>query len=198
MYNDAWGEVGWTIIDYYLRRKIPFYGVKRALAHRKFAMRLVDGRVVLQGLNDTPEAVNVTGKFGYVSFDGKTDQTRKVSFELKPHSREYVLTEDPGDCDFLTGTYMFYVDSEEIDNIWLRTEDNRKMNYERSEVKVLSSEDDGEDKKITVTAEGYVHGVYVKGDMDCDDNYFDLLPGETKTVTVKKAAGKMLEIGSVR
>ena len=43
-----------------------------------------------------------------------------------------------------------------------------------------------------------VHGVYVKGDMDCDDNYFDLLPGETKTVTVKKAAGKQLEVGSVR
>ncbi|MCL2665788.1 MAG: beta-mannosidase, partial [Defluviitaleaceae bacterium] len=28
MYNDTWGEVGWTIIDYYLRRKISFFGVK--------------------------------------------------------------------------------------------------------------------------------------------------------------------------
>lgn len=93
---------------------------------------------------------------------------------------------------------MLYVDSDEIDNIWLRTEDNRKMKYERSEVKVVSCEDAGEDQKVTVTSSGYVHGVYVKGDMDCDDNYFDLLPGETKTVTVKKAAGKQLEVGSVR
>ncbi len=198
MYNDAWGEVGWTIIDYYLRRKIPFYGVKRALAHRKFTMRLVDGKVVLQGLNGTPEAASVKCRFGYVSFDGKTDMTREVEFDLKPFSREYVLTEEVGEQDLLTGTYMLYVDSDEIDNIWLRTEDNRKMKYERSEVKVVSCEDAGEDQKVTVTSSGYVHGVYVKGDMDCDDNYFDLLPGETKTVTVKKAAGKRLEVGSVR
>lgn len=198
MYNDAWGEVGWTIVDYYLRRKIPFYGVKRALANRKVTMRIVDGQVVLQGLNDTPEAVSVKGRFGYVSFDGKTDLTREISFELEPFSRKYVLKEDLQDYDLSTGTYMMYVDSDEIDNIWLRTEDNRKMKYERSEVKVLSVEDAGEDKVVTVTAEGYVHGVYVKGDLDCDDNYFDLLPGETKTVTVMKAAGKAIEIGSVR
>lgn len=198
MYNDAWGEVGWTIIDYYLRRKIPFYGVKRALAHRKFTMRLVDGKVVLQGLNDTPERVFVKGRFGYVSFDGRTDLTREVSFELKPFSRDYVLTEEAGDYDLLTGTYMLYVEADDIDNIWLRTEDNRKMKYPSSEVKILSSEDDGENRKITVTAEGYVHGVYVKGDMDCDDNYFDLLPGEIKTVIVKNAAGKELKMGRVR
>ncbi|MDO4260743.1 MAG: beta-mannosidase [Eubacteriales bacterium] len=198
MYNDAWGEVGWTIIDYYLRRKIPFYGVKRALAHRKFTMRIVDGKVILQGLNDTPELVCANGRFGYVSFDGKIDMTRSVTFHLKPFSREYVLTEAVGDHDFQTGTYMLYVDSDEIDNIWLRTEDNRRLKYERSDVRIVSCRNDGENKKITVMAKGYVHGVYIKGDMDCDDNYFDLLPGESKTVTVRKAAGKELEVGSVR
>ena len=198
MYNDAWGEVGWTIVDYYLRRKIPFYGVKRALAHRKFTMRLVDGSVVLQGINDTPVPITVNGRFGYVSFDGKTDLTRKVTFELKPFSREYVLKEAPGSYDLLTGTYMLYVDSDEIDNIWLRTEDNRRMKYERSQITVLSSEKEGEDRKITITADGYVHGVYIKGDLDCDDNYFDLLPGEKKTVTVKKAADRNVEVCSVR
>ena len=198
MYNDAWGEVGWTIVDYYLRRKIPFYGVKRALANRKVTMRIVDGQVVLQGLNDTPEAVSIKGRFGYVSFDGKVDHTREISFELEPFSREYVLKEALQGYDLSTGTYMMYVDSDEIDNIWLRTEDHRNMKYERSKVQVLHMEDSGEDKRVTVTADGYVHGVYIKGDMDCDDNYFDLLPGEIKTITVRKAAGKEIEIGSVK
>lgn len=198
MYNDAWGEVGWTIIDYYLRRKIPFYGVKRALANKKVSMRIVDGEVVLHGANDTAETVCVKGKYGYVSFDGKIDLTKEISFELEPFSRKYVLHEELKDYDLHKGTYMMYVDSDEIDNVWLRTEDNGKMQYERSKVKVLSEENKGEDKIITVQSAGYVHGVYIKGDMDCDDNYFDLLPGEVKRVVVKHAAGKVIEIDSVR
>ncbi|MDD5603257.1 MAG: hypothetical protein PHG48_04120, partial [Eubacteriales bacterium] len=39
MYNDCWGETGWTIIDYYLVRKISYYFVKRALAHVKLILR---------------------------------------------------------------------------------------------------------------------------------------------------------------
>ena len=32
MYDDCWGEVGWTIVDYYLRRKPSWYFVRRAFA----------------------------------------------------------------------------------------------------------------------------------------------------------------------
>lgn len=198
MYNDAWGEVGWTIIDYYLRRKIPFYGVKRALAHRKFTLRLVDNEIVLQGINDTSEMISLKGKFGYVSFDGRLDMTKTVTFQLKPFSREYVIVEKIGDYDLKSGTYMLYVDSDEIDNVWLRTEDNKQMKYERNTLEIVSCEDTDNDKRITVTASGYVHGVYVKGNMKCSDNYFDLLPGEVKTIIVKNAAGRHLELGSVR
>jgi len=35
MYNDCWGEVGWTVIDYYLRRKISYWFVRRAFARGK-------------------------------------------------------------------------------------------------------------------------------------------------------------------
>lgn len=38
MYQDTWGEVGWTIIDYYLRRKMAYYGVKRAFAPQKLTL----------------------------------------------------------------------------------------------------------------------------------------------------------------
>jgi hypothetical protein len=39
MYDDAWGENGWTIIDYYLRRKVSYYTVKRCLAPRRLVLR---------------------------------------------------------------------------------------------------------------------------------------------------------------
>ncbi|MDD5603856.1 MAG: glycoside hydrolase family 2 TIM barrel-domain containing protein, partial [Eubacteriales bacterium] len=43
MYNDCWGETGWTIIDYYLVRKISYYYVKRAFSPVKLIMRCQQG-----------------------------------------------------------------------------------------------------------------------------------------------------------
>ena len=39
MYNDCWGETGWTIIDYYLTRKISYYFVKRAFVFGKYKIK---------------------------------------------------------------------------------------------------------------------------------------------------------------
>ncbi len=198
MYNDAWGEVGWTVIDYYLRRKIPFYAVKRALAHRKFTLRLVGNKVVLQGINDLPVDMEVKAQFGYVSFDGEIKDMKEMLLKVPAGQRIYLHQEQLPAYDYTKGTVMLYVEDEKIDNVTLRMEDNRKLSYEKSDVLVVSEKDDGEDKTVTVTAEGYVHGVYVKGDYDCSDAYFDLLPGEVKTFTVKKVKGCELTIAAVR
>lgn len=45
MYNDCWGEMGWTIIDYYLTRKISYYFVKRAFEPVKLILRLEEGYI---------------------------------------------------------------------------------------------------------------------------------------------------------
>lgn len=198
MYNDAWGEVGWTIIDYYLKRKIPFYAVKRALAHRKFTMRLVDGKVVVQGMNDCPEDFMVTAQFGYVSFDGTVRDTRKVLLQVPAGSRIYLLEEKLPDYDYRKGTMMLYIEDETIDNITLRMDDIRNLTYDTSPVTIVSMENEAENRIVTVTAKGYAHGVYIAGEYDCSDNYFDLLPGEKKTITVKNAKDKLLTIRAVR
>lgn len=186
MYNDAWGEVGWTVIDYYLRRKIPFYAVKRALAHRKFTMRLEGEQVVLQGMNDSQEDLKVWGRFGYVSYDGKISELRRVELLVPAGERVYLLKEALPERDFAKGTMMLYVEDEGIDNILLRTGDICTLDFAPSQVRVLSREQRGEDQVICVTADGFVHGVYALGDYRCSDLYFDLLPGETKSFTIKE------------
>lgn len=197
MYNDAWGEVGWTIVDYYLRRKIPFYAVKRALAHQKFTMRVVDGNVVLQGINDKPEVLEVTGKFGYVSFDGKEKELRDVTFRLEAGERKYVLSEKLGDKDYARGTYVLYVDNENIDNTYLRMDDIRNLVIDKSDVQCISNVTDGNDRIITVSCDTFAHGVHVKGNYKCSDNYFDLLPGEKKSFRIKDAKDREIKLYSV-
>ncbi|MGB8456012.1 MAG: sugar-binding domain-containing protein [Anaerocolumna sp.] len=198
MYNDAWGEVGWTITDYYLRRKIPFYAVKRALAHQKFTLRLVNNNVVLQGLNDLPVDLAVKARFGYVSFDGEINDLKEILLKVPAGQRVYLYEEELPAYDYTKGTVMLYVEDEKIDNISLRLEDNRNLSYESSVVLIVSEKEEGADKLVTVTSKGFVHGVYVKGDYDCSDAYFDLLPGEVKTFTVKNAKGCEVTVAAVR
>ena len=197
MYNDAWGEVGWTIVDYYLRRKIPFYFVKRALAHRRFAMRLTDGRVVLQGVNDTPEDLSVSGKFGYVSFDGSVKELKDVSFTIPAGERMWLLEEELPERDFTAGTMMFYPDDPALDSAWLRMDDMKKLSVPAAAVTVVSDEKKGNDRILTVTGPTFAHGVHVKGEYCCSDQYFDLLPGETKTFVVREAGEDELVLKTV-
>ena len=42
------------------------------------------------------------------------------------------------------------------------------------------------DSQIKVTANSYVHALEIEGAAVLDDNYFSLLPGETKTVSCIK------------
>jgi beta-mannosidase len=198
MYNDAWGEVGWTIIDYYMRRKISYYGVKRALAHTKLSLRTVDGNVVLQGINDTAEALQFQAEYGYISFDGAVRETRVLDVTLEPHSRTYLLTEKMPERDFTKGSMMVIPSITAMDTVSLRTDDMKTMRFDRSPLEVVSDEQAGLDRIITLTSNGYAHGVYVQGSYNCSDLYFDLLPGEQKKFTVYAAGSELLQFTSVR
>ncbi|MFD1403825.1 glycoside hydrolase family 2 protein [Robinsoniella peoriensis] len=198
MYNDAWGEVGWTVIDYYLRRKISYYGVKRAFAHKKFIIRQADDCILIRGINDTKEKLRCKVKFGYVSFDGKISDTREMVFEVPAGSRMQVLKEKLGDYDLECGSYMLYVYDDGIDHAMLYTCPNSRLKYAKSPVEVMEEKVIGNDKKLVLRAGGYVCGVYIAGNYKCSDNYFNMLPGEERTIIVQDAGNTELEIKSIR
>ena len=45
------------------------------------------------------------------------------------------------------------------------------------------------ENSVTVAADKYIHAVEIECDGVCSDNYFSLLPGEEKTVTLKTVDG---------
>lgn len=194
MYNDAWGEIGWTIIDYYMRRKISYYAVKRAFAHKKFIIRQVDDNIIVRGINDTNEKLQCKVRFGYVSFDGKINETRELVMEIPAGTRMQVLKEKTGSWDLTCGTYMLYTDDESIDHAMLYTLPNRKLHYLEQPADVVKAETEGNDQKIVLKSRGYICSVYIAGNYKCSDNYFNMLPGEEKTIIVKDAGSAQLEI----
>ena len=64
--------------------------MKRSLAHRKFTLRLVDQKVVLQGMNDTPEVWKTKVKSGYATFDGTKMDLKDLEVQVDAGSRSYL------------------------------------------------------------------------------------------------------------
>jgi len=72
MYNDSWpASLGWTIVDYYLRRKLCFHPVRRAFAPVTVVVTADDREVTVYGVNDTPGDVSGDLRCGLFTLHGE-------------------------------------------------------------------------------------------------------------------------------
>lgn len=195
MYNDAWGENGWTIIDYSLRRKIAYYGVKRSLAPQRLALRRGGeafggrkGEVLLLGLNESATPLKVSVRFGYLSYDGTVDNRRSIDVVLPPRSREILVScPEPAARDLACGTVVAWPDKgSNLEPVAWRHARYRELGLPPASVTIETVRAVGDNLEVTVVADAFAHAVHfnVGGDVRLSDHYFDLLPGEKRTVVL--------------
>ncbi len=198
MYSDCWGEVGWTIIDYYIKRKLSYYFVKRAFAPLKLIMREQNGMIRLMGINDTGNKISFDAEYGYVSFDGTNKIGHSINITLQPYSREIVLEFAKGDYDFKRGTYYVKTNREEILSAALRMGEYRNLDIPKAKPRVSNFRVEGNDIIFTVSSDVYAHAVHFNlgDDIRLSDEYFNLLPGESRVITVYELAGR-IEAGDI-
>ena len=191
MYNDCWGEVGWTILDYYLRRKISWYFVRRAFAPLRLILRRAGDQIRILLANDTPKACTFDLEFGYLSLDGSLSdlQTRKA--QAPALARTELCRFSPGSHDPTAGLWIARVPGAAdiapgvfgaVSFRQLRTTDP-KLAW-----KVVGKGRNG--CAVRVSSVGYAHAVALKLPPDAvpADNYFDLLPGERRQIAVSATA----------
>jgi beta-mannosidase len=192
MYNDTWGEVGWTIIDYYLDRKPSWYYVKRAFAPLKIILRLSADKkkVCVMGCNDTPTEKTTELEYGYVSFGGKYSMAKKT-VTLPTFNKSIIFEFDMPAEDTKKG--LVFVRGEGIPLAILRTGIFREYAPANGEISIAKIEERGKDLAVTLKSTGYSHAVSLglEARFHLDDDYFDMLPGDTCTVLVQGAAGQL-------
>lgn len=190
MYNDCWGEVGWTIIDYYLKRKISYYFVKRAFAPVKLIMREKGGIVKVMGINETTNLMKFDLEYGYISYDGSSKESSITTAELRPNSRKVLFEFKKGCHDEANGIYFVRAkDDDKLKPAVLNNGNFKKLNIRQNEIEVLDYICDKSVVKFKVSSKAYVHAVHFKLDaaVNLSDEYFDLLPGETREITINNA-----------
>lgn len=195
-FNDAWGEIGWSVVDYYLTRKIAYYFVKRALQPRKLVLRWEacpersrrKGEIRVACLNDTPEPLEADIEYGYVGFDGRVRDAAEQRVTVPPFGRSVpAVVFPPGAHDPLAGVYYARAKNDAgVIPATLRMADARALRLPRPALAVSDVREEGGAVSFTVSSDTYAHAVHFGLDdrARLSDEYFDLLPGESRRVSV--------------
>lgn len=199
MYNDTWGENGWSIIDYYQRRKISWYNVKRCLAHQHLLLRKggqafggESNEILLIAINDKPEKLEVQCEWGYQRYEGKTSELASRHATVPAHSHAVIGTMPmPQESLLELGTVVVIpaMPTELQPASWLRAP-YRQLNLPKAIVKIIDIKQKENELHVTVQSDVFAHAVYFNVPDDCrlSDHYFDLFAGMKRTLVIENAS----------
>jgi beta-mannosidase len=195
--NDCWPVASWASIDYYGRWKALHYYARRFYDDVLISPFLHDDKVDVYVVSDKLQPLSGTIRTRLLDFSGKAllDQTKDI--QIPAQSSAIYLTLDKVDLAAKADPHRSFLafDLEVAGKNVSRnliffdvTHDLELPVMPKIETNLSKS---GADYTITLQSSKLARGVYISfGDLDVDssDNYFDLLPGESVTVTLKSSA----------
>jgi len=200
MYDDCWPTTSsWTILDHYLRRKPSYYAVKRTFAPEMLAIFPESEGLSLWLVNDHLREVSGVLTYGLGRFSQPgLDEVGRVERALAANSAECLARPSLPDLspDETADHYCWAQ--------WLR--DGQLIGhhyYWLSHWKGVSLPEPGlqwrvspgaqGEHRLEVAAENYAWMVAIEPDSELspDDNYFDLLPGQSRTISLRGTAAAL-------
>lgn len=188
MFNDCWGEVGWTPIDHALRHKPSFYWLRRACAPLKVIARRRGRKIVVRVVNDSLEAWQGPVAWGFHAVDGKTARARSRRVSVAANSAVQVADEPLPPArkidrsDWVFGATLGELDTP-VDQCVLPLRPMRQINLIDARIDVARRRDGW-----LVNSPVFVHGLHWpdEGRGVLHDNYIDLLPGVPVLLGLRK------------
>lgn len=195
--NDCWPVCSWSSIDYYGNYKALQYSARRFFA--PIAVSLYDDKygVKVFVLNDTLQDVPVKVRFGLTDFDGKILREETLDIVSKATKSEQCAYFDITKLQGINiKNCVFY--AEIIDVTGKRISRSTVLFGKEKDLNLIkpciTKDFVAHDGKIelNITSKKYARFVYIVNKVNSEplsDNVFDILPGETITVTMPVYAG---------
>ncbi|WP_371018552.1 beta-mannosidase [Pseudalkalibacillus sp. JSM 102089] len=200
--NDCWPGTSWSMIDYELLPKASYYYAKKFFAP---VMAVIDHdpgeSLKLSVINDRLTSIKDSLNVDVVGFNGEVVFSRSLDFSVESNSvtELAVLSEE----EVLNGASASKVivrayaatGSFEENRYYLR--DYKDMNYPAAVVEIENNEAEN-----TITLSSRELARFVKVDFNqsgvtCSDNFFDLLPGESKTINLCQLNGEAIQFEGI-
>lgn len=193
--NDSWPVVSWSSIDYYGNWKALHYQVKRAFAPILINPIQEGDSLSLYLLSDKLEALNqLMLEMKLIDFNGKTLKKKEIKSIGLPGNTSLRVRQEPLDV-LLTAeqrrtTFMQFILKDKAGR--KITEETyflcptKELSLPKTEIACKVKQQDGQ-CEVTLTSPRLAKDVFVEIPVQgarFSDNFFDLLPGETKKITI--------------
>ncbi|HOA75060.1 MAG TPA: hypothetical protein PK458_18360 [Phycisphaerae bacterium] len=180
MYNDSWPVThGWTIVDYYLRKKLSYHPVRRAFQPVTVVVTAEENEVVVYGVNDSQQPFAGELRYGLFLLAGGMPVDRKQAVTLPPNASTPLVRFARSEWDkagtAAAGAFAVLTRGKEmVAQHRLFVERFKDLRFVEPAIK-LSRKDD----QLTLSCDQFAWGVCldVDGELPLADNCFDLLPG---------------------
>ena len=200
--NDCWPGTSWSLIDYELLPKAAYYYARKFFSPVAASIDHDPGKPVSVWLvNDRPEPVQDELVLEVKTFAGETLRAESIRIAVGPNEvrqvAEYAEDELLGGAAPETAVIRLRSRGGVFpDNIcYLRDFKDLRLPPARLEVRRSA-----ERQTITVTADRLARFVMLdipQEEVVCSDNYFDLFPGETRTIELRHLSGREIRIGDI-
>jgi beta-mannosidase len=185
MYNDSWPVThGWTIVDYYRRKKLAYHPVRRAFAPVAVAVTLEGRYLAVYGMNDTPQDWRGRSVFAWATLNGQqSDGMERDEVVIRANSVELLEHLDAPSFDpanWLLGARLLDPQGQLVaqHRLFLRRFGELQLVREPQIDMSLAG------GNLTLRSDVFCWGVCldVDGELPLADNCFDLLPGVPYTL----------------
>lgn len=187
--NDCWPVISWSCHDYYGSKKASYYWLKNEYATVLVSSNIEKANFRVSIISDSLNSISAQLNMRLIDFSGKAILTKNIPVMIQPNSSRIffsnTLTNIIGDNN--SGSLVMIMEVKSGEKIL-----SRNLEYFVSP-KELSLDPPVISKEIQETENGYsirltsdklAKNIFISSTLrgEFSDNYFDLLPGETRVI----------------
>ncbi len=198
MFNDQWPASGWSLIDYYGDRKAGYYGAMAGSRPVIAASHIEGDEIVWTLSSDKMEDTKVKAKVIIQPTNGdKTKYEKTFNVTVPANAAREVIHLPLNEVKKELGNDAVLVCEINYDNGYDRSYWTfglpKDVVYPKNQLDVKITNNGTEGSVIIKSPKwGRVVNLYADG-VDFDDNYFEMLPGEERTISWKSHKGELKE-----
>ncbi len=198
-HNDCWPVASWSSRDFYGRWKAQHYFAKKAFENIIVSPIEKNGKLYVFVVSDSLSNVDGKLKITVSDFYGNNIFTHEEQINVSANSSKSYFSKTTDEIlkgksknEVFVRAEFSYNDNKNLcaNNYILLT--NKEMNFPKSEI-VWRSEKCDDGFNVYLTSKNFVRGAFLSidgVDNHFNDNYFDILPNETKKIHVRTKISK--------
>ncbi len=203
--NDCWPVASWSSSDYYHKRKALYYTVKKAFQPIILSAIENDGKLDIYGVSDYLQDKKGQLELTVMDFNGNEINKQLIPSNLNSNTSSLLYSVPISelligkDKNTLLLKMEFRSDSELLADNCFYFSKPKDLKLPKTQVKTELIKD-GEKQYLKVSSEKLVKDLYLsfaEKQVIFSDNYFDLLPGESRMVELEYE-GEALDLASLK